>query len=337
VIRSTRRGAAVTVHWRPGCNSLGNGSRQRKSAGPRPRQLQQETTEELHKMKIGTMFITAGVLALGLAAWNTPSKAQGPLYDRVNVNLPYSVTIGDRTLQPGDYVIQQLRDTGGNSRVLLIYSDNGMKFETSAMTIPALDQNTPENTKVVLHHFGNDYYFDKIWIQGKDYGYEFPVPDSVKARMNERMEPVSVAATYSTTQSSDTTTNTTTASATNGQQTTSAANNPTTTTNTTTAANNPTTTTNTTTQQPQTTQTPTTNAGTMTVQNQTTTQPTTVPSTTQSQNTAQAQNTMPSSTMGNDNTGSANRSMPNTNAGWLMMLLSGGTLSSVGYALRKRS
>ena len=128
------------------------------------------------------MMITAGIVALGLAAWNTPSKAQGPMYDRVNVNLPYTVTIGDRTLQPGDYVIQQLRDQSGNSRVLLIYSDNGMKFETSAMTIPALDQNTPENTKVVLHHFGNDYYFDKIWIQGKDYGYEFPLPDSVKSR-----------------------------------------------------------------------------------------------------------------------------------------------------------
>jgi len=278
-------------------------------------------------MKIGTMFVTAGVLALGLAAWITPSKAQGPLYDRVNVNLPYSVTIGDRTLQPGDYVIQQLRDTGGNSRVLLIYSDNGMKFETSAMTIPALDTNTPENTKVILHHFGNDYYFDKIWIQGKDYGYEFPVPDSMKSRMNERSEPVSVAATYSTTQQTDTTTNTTTSSAatsgqtttsaaTTGRTTTPAANNPTTTTNTTTAANNPTTTTNT-----------------MTAQNQTTAQPSTVPSTTQSRN------TMPPSTMGseNDNTGSANRSMPNTSAGWLMMLLSGGTLSSVGYALRKRS
>jgi len=278
------------------------------------------------------MFITAGVLALGLAAWNTPSKAQGPLYDRVNVTLPYSVTVGYRTLQPGDYVIQQLRDQSGNSRVLLIYSDNGMKFETSAMTIPALDPNTPENTKVILHHFGNDYYFDKIWIQGKDYGYEFPVPDSVKARMNERMEPVSVAATYSTTQSTDTTTNTATAAqntttATNNQQTTTVANNPTTTTNTTTAQN--------------TTQTPTTTTNTMTAQNQTTTQSATVPSTTQNQNTVQSQNTMPSSTMrgmndtGSDNS-SANRSMPNTSAGWLMMLLSGGALSGAGLSLRRK-
>src|SRR5207237_5812315 len=162
----------------------------------------------------------AGVVALGLAAWNTPSNAQGPMYDRVNVNLPYSVTIGERTLQPGEYVIQQWRDMGGGSRVLLIYSDNGMKFETSAMTIPALDQNTPESTKVVLHHFGNDYYFDKVWIQGKDYGYEFPLPDSVKSRERERLQAVSVAANYSTVQSTDTTTNTTTETAATAKTTT---------------------------------------------------------------------------------------------------------------------
>src|SRR3954470_23212591 len=179
-------------------------------------------------MKIGTMMITAGVVALGLAALITPSKAQGPLYDRVNVNLPYSVTIGNRTLQPGDYVIQQLRDNGGGSRVLLIYSDNGMKFETSAMTIPALDQNTPEDTKVVLHHFGNDYYFDKVWIQGKDYGYEFPLPDSVKAREREEMQPVSVAANYSTAPNPDVAdnpapNNPTTGPAPNGQATTAPA------------------------------------------------------------------------------------------------------------------
>src|SRR4051812_34876179 len=107
-------------------------------------------------MKTGNLAIAAGALALGLATWNTPSQAQGPLWDRVNVNLPYTVTVGDKTLQPGDYVIQQLQSTG-SSRVLLVYSDNGMRFETSAMTIPALDPNTARDTKVVLHHFGPDY------------------------------------------------------------------------------------------------------------------------------------------------------------------------------------
>jgi LPXTG-motif cell wall-anchored protein len=149
-------------------------------------------------MKLGTMMLAAGITALGLATLVTPAKAQGPMYDRVEVNLPYSVTVADKTLPPGNYVIQQLRDIGGNSRVLLIYGDNGMKFETSAITIPCLDINTPEHTSVILHHFGPDYYFDKVWVQGKDYGYEFPLPNSLKMREKERMEAVSVAATYST-------------------------------------------------------------------------------------------------------------------------------------------
>jgi hypothetical protein len=324
-------------------------------------------------MKIGTMMITAGVVALGLAAWNTPSKAQGPMYDRVNVTLPYSVTIGERTLQPGDYVIQQLRDQGGGSRVLLIYSDNGMKFETSAMTIPALDQNTPEHTSVILHHFGNDYYFDKVWIQGKDYGYEFPVPDSVKAREKERMQPISVAATYSTVQQSDTTTNTTTTTAANNQGTSSAATNQGTSSaatnqGTTSAASNQRTssaamnqgTTSAATNQgttsaatnrgttsaannqgttAQATQSPATTTSTMTAQNRTTSQPSTVQnqsSVAPYDNSAASNATTARSTARNMNDNGADRSMPNTSAGWLMMLLSGGALSGAGLSLRRK-
>ena len=59
-----------------------------------------------------------------------------------------------------------------------------------------VDIGTPKDTKLVLHHFGQDYYMDKIWIQGKNYGYEFPLPENVKARERERLAPLTVAATY---------------------------------------------------------------------------------------------------------------------------------------------
>jgi hypothetical protein len=313
-------------------------------------------------MKRGTIAIAAGMLALGLATLITPSKAQGPLYDRVNVSLPYSVTIGDRTLQPGDYVIQQLRDQGGNSRVLLIYSDNGMKFETSAMTIPTLDQNTPQDTKVILNHFGSNYYFDKIWIQGKNYGYEFPLPDSVKSRQNERMQPVSVAANYSTVPSTEAaTTTTTTASAANHNATTtpaattntmtaSAATNKTTTTpattnNTTTAsaANNnatsPSVATNNTATTPyqnkQTIQSAATTSGTMTAQS--TTRPSTMrPSTTGSASRDYDQSAATNAATNAGTTSGRRTSMPATSAGWLMMLLGGSALSGVGTMLRRK-
>jgi FtsZ-interacting cell division protein ZipA len=117
------------------------------------------------------------------------------MYDTVYVNLPYSVTIGNKTLQPGDYVIKEL-PSQDKSRVLVIYNDHGMNFQASAMTIPAYKVQTPDTTTVSLHHFANDYYFDRIFIQGKNYGYEFPLPNSVKQREKERLAPVSVAARY---------------------------------------------------------------------------------------------------------------------------------------------
>ena len=296
-------------------------------------------------MKIGTLMNAAAVMALGLGASTAVSYAQGPLYDRVDVNLPYTVNVGNKTLQPGDYVIQQLRSASGDSRVLLIYSDNGMKFETSAMTIPALDPNTARDTKVILHHFGNNYYFDKIWIQGKDYGYEFPVPDSVKAREKEEMQPVSVAATYSSvpaTNAETTATNTqttppaattqTTNQAATNQQTSPAMNQQTT------AATNQQTTaaTNQQTSPAMNRQTtPATNQQTSPAMNQQTSA-----ATNQQTNPATNQQTSPTI-----NQYSANReqepatnprSMPRTSAGWLMMLLSGGALSGVGMTLRRK-
>jgi hypothetical protein len=147
-------------------------------------------------MKLTNALTTTGLLLAGAVATSTAMFAQGPMYDKVIVDLPYRVTINNTILEPGHYVIRQLDDAGGGSRVLQIFSDDGMKLRTSTLTIPTLDNNTPENTKIILHHYGSDYYFDKIWIQGKNYGYEFPLPNAVKSRVRERNEPYTVAATY---------------------------------------------------------------------------------------------------------------------------------------------
>jgi hypothetical protein len=140
-----------------------------------------------------------GAIALaGFATLVAPNQIQAqPLNERVVVNLPYSVTIGDKILQPGTYTIQELDSNAGKSPVLVIYGDNGMQFETSAMTIPALEDGAQSETRVILHHIGDDYYFDKIWIQGDAYGYEFVLPNNVKQRENEASQPVSITASAS--------------------------------------------------------------------------------------------------------------------------------------------
>ncbi|HCC56254.1 MAG TPA: hypothetical protein DEQ47_03155, partial [Solibacterales bacterium] len=146
-------------------------------------------------MKLSKIFASAGVLAASLTIVAGLGMAQGPLYDKIIVDLPYKVTVADTVLEPGHYVIRQF-ESQSNSRILQIYTDQGMRLKTTVQTIPTLDNNTPDSTKVILHHYGPDYYFDKIWVVGKNYGYEFPLPPAVKSRQRERLEPYTVAATY---------------------------------------------------------------------------------------------------------------------------------------------
>jgi hypothetical protein len=142
------------------------------------------------QMKLSNLILGLGLLTVSAAL------AQGPMYDKVTVNLPYAVTVNGTVLQPGEYVIRQHEDAGGGSRVLHFFSDGGMKLETTAMAIPALDNRTPEQTKLVLDHIGSEYYLNKIWVQGKDYGYEFPIPPNIRMREQERNAPATVAAQY---------------------------------------------------------------------------------------------------------------------------------------------
>jgi hypothetical protein len=245
-------------------------------------------------MNVNKFAVATSMLALGLIASSVTLRAQ--LYDTVTVNLPYTVTVGNKTLEPGDYKIQEL-PSSAKSNVLMIYSDNGVKFETMAMTIPAVENQAPKDSQVILHHIGPDYYFDKIWIQGKDYGYEFPLPGSVKER--EKEEAVNLAATL---QSSEEQNSTTTAE------------------NTPPAATTPTPE-----PEPQPAAAPAPEPA-----------PTPAPEVAQNQpTTSETPENQPTTASSEPNT--ANREMPHTSAGWLIMLLSGGGLSGAGWALRRRS
>ncbi|HUB79777.1 MAG TPA: LPXTG cell wall anchor domain-containing protein [Bryobacteraceae bacterium] len=111
-------------------------------------------------------------------------RAQGPMYDRANVKLPYTVTLGDKTLPPGDYTFQELQ-ASTKERVVMIYGDKGATYEAHVLTIPTLDNDTPDKTRLTLHHYGSDYYLYKLWISGKNYGYEFIEPANLKSRQQE--------------------------------------------------------------------------------------------------------------------------------------------------------
>jgi hypothetical protein len=128
------------------------------------------------------LLAVTAVTVVALATFSGGLMGQG-LVDGIKVTLPHPVTIDDKVLDPGEYEIRRVSAHQDNA--LRIFNKDKMVYETNVLTIPAEAKETPEETKVILHHIGDRYYFDKIWMHGKDYAYEFVLPERVRAEQRE--------------------------------------------------------------------------------------------------------------------------------------------------------
>jgi len=141
------------------------------------------------------ILIAATTLLLPNAGW-----AQGRLFDKVIVDLPNDTHVNEQVLPAGRYEFRQMRDPAGGSHVMLVTQNGGSKYSTDAITIPAVNNNTPNATRVIVLRVANTYYLDKIWIAGKDYGYEFVLPESARSRLHEVEQAYTVSGNYQTPQ-----------------------------------------------------------------------------------------------------------------------------------------
>jgi hypothetical protein len=123
------------------------------------------------------------VVAVVAMTFSAGLQGQG-LIDGIRVTLPEAVTVGDKVLEPGEYEIR--RPSSANRDILQIFNKGKMVYETNVLTVATgPDSKDPKETKVVLHHIGDAYYFDKIWMEDRNYGWEFPLPERVRALQRE--------------------------------------------------------------------------------------------------------------------------------------------------------
>lgn len=106
----------------------------------------------------------------------------------VKVTFTQSVVVGEKTLEPGEYIFKEI-----SPRVVQVFTNNDeMQVEAAVITIDTQDKQTADETKVVLSKFegSNNYYIDKMWIEGKATGYEFTMPEKLKSLQKEREESI---------------------------------------------------------------------------------------------------------------------------------------------------
>jgi hypothetical protein len=113
-------------------------------------------------------FCLLGAAALVFALVGV--MAAQPLHEKVTANFSYPVHVEGQVLPPGQYtIVQQNKPTGAFG---LLIQGNGAEIITDASTMDIIDKPAAPQTEVVLAKVGNDYYLDKIWIQGRTTGWQ---------------------------------------------------------------------------------------------------------------------------------------------------------------------
>lgn len=96
------------------------------------------------------------VVVLGL--FGAAAYAQSA--NRIEVNVPFEFVVGDETLPPGDYALEQVF-----SDVLSVRAVDG---KASVMVMVSADRDRParEDAKLVFTRYGDRYFLSRIWPAG---------------------------------------------------------------------------------------------------------------------------------------------------------------------------
>jgi hypothetical protein len=86
----------------------------------------------------------------------------------VTVTLPHAVTVGSTTLPSGEYTISSVDMADGE--LFVVRSANSPTVSLLAEKIGSPDQN---KTEIVFAKDGDNWHFDKLFLQGDETGYQF--------------------------------------------------------------------------------------------------------------------------------------------------------------------
>jgi len=130
-----------------------------------PRNLE-EGREDMKKQAFRILAVFSVLLTMSAAMVHAQSK-------RSTINIPFSFTVGHKTLPAGEYTVQPNR--GNSDNVWLVESTTGhdsVVFTTGS----AWTRETQENTKLVFNNYDGQYFLSQVWSEGDNTGRELRMP-----------------------------------------------------------------------------------------------------------------------------------------------------------------
>lgn len=110
------------------------------------------------------------MLSLLLAVTAASVQAQST---RSTINIPFSFTVGQKTLPAGEYTVEPIRRDSHN---VWLVENKSAHASVLFTTIPVWTSKTQESTKLVFNRYDDQYFLSQIWTAGDNSGRELQVP-----------------------------------------------------------------------------------------------------------------------------------------------------------------
>lgn len=124
------------------------------------------------------MLLAITTLAF-LTAMVSNAQAKG---HRLSVRVPFSFTVGDKTLPAGQYTVGQITQAS-DAGILVRSTDTALN--AALLTNPIQDERAPRQSMLVFRRYGEKYYLAQIWTEGRQEGREVLKSKSERALERE--------------------------------------------------------------------------------------------------------------------------------------------------------
>lgn len=116
-------------------------------------------------MKQSTKYLSGIFLGLALTVLALPSGAQD--LGKLKVTVPFSFSVEDKQLAPGNYLIEKAGDSGA---LIIRNEDDGT--QQIVFGIPLDSRHTGKHERLVFERYGSDHFLSQIWFSGDEDGQE---------------------------------------------------------------------------------------------------------------------------------------------------------------------
>lgn len=132
----------------------------------------------MKKQAFRILAVLSLLLTMSAAIVNAQSK-------RSTINIPFSFTVGHKTLPAGQYTVEPNRKDSNSFWVIQsLRGHDSVLFTTSSVWT----SKTQENTRLVFNNYDGQYFLSQIWNTGDNSGRELHMPQLERQLAKSRIQ-----------------------------------------------------------------------------------------------------------------------------------------------------